>query len=52
MKGRLGIYEVLDFTDDIKELIVAEKSAMEIEKFALAHGLVSLERDAVLKLIK
>jgi hypothetical protein len=25
---------------------------MEIEKFALAHGLVSLERDAVLKLIK
>ncbi|MCS6982960.1 MAG: GspE/PulE family protein [Candidatus Absconditabacterales bacterium] len=52
MKGRLGIYEVLDFTDDIKDLIVAEKSAMELERYALAHGLVSLERDAVLKLIK
>ncbi len=51
-KWRTWIYEMLDFTDDIKEMIINWKTAMDIEKYALQKWMISLERDAVFKVIK
>ncbi|MBS8121667.1 GspE/PulE family protein [Candidatus Vampirococcus lugosii] len=50
-KGRIGIYEIMDFDDDIKNFIVQGKSAFELEKYALKKGMTNLERDGIFKVI-
>ena len=50
--GRLGCYEILDITDEIRELILQRSSAQEIKDFALKHNHMStIRRDALKKLI-
>lgn len=51
-KGRIGLYELMDYTDDIKMMIMQEKPPLEIEQYALKKGMMTLERDGVLKIIK
>lgn len=51
-KWRVGIFEVMEYTDDIKNLLLQWKTAFEIEKFALSQGMMNLERDGVFKIIK
>jgi len=51
-KGRTGIFEFMDFNDEIKELILKGKSAFEVEKIALQKGMINLERDGTFKIIK
>lgn len=51
-KGRIGIYEIMEYTDEIRNKLVAGKTAYEIENFALSQGMINLERDGVLKIIK
>ncbi|HRX64210.1 MAG TPA: GspE/PulE family protein [Candidatus Absconditabacterales bacterium] len=51
-KGRLGIFELMDYTDDIKNMIMEGKSNMEIEQYALKNGMIDLERDGIFKVIK
>lgn len=41
----------MEYTDDIKNLLLQGKTAFEIEKFALAQGMMNLERDGVFKII-
>ena len=50
--GRVGIYETMEYTDDIKNLLLQGKTAFEVEKFALDAGMINLERDGIFKLIK
>ena len=50
-KGRVGIYELMDYTDDIKTLILDGKSAFEIWGYALEKGMIDLERDGIFKII-
>ncbi|QDV29293.1 Type II/IV secretion system protein [Planctopirus ephydatiae] len=49
-KGRCGIYELLDVTDDIRDLIAANASVDDIRNFARSQGMTTL-REAGLKLI-
>lgn len=49
-KGRCGIYELLDVTDDIRDLIAASASVDDIRNFARSQGMTTL-REAGLKLI-
>lgn len=51
-KWRLGIFEVMDYSDDIKNMLMEWKSNMEIEQHALKNGMIDLERDGIFKVIK
>ena len=48
----MGIFEVMEYNDDIKNLLLQGKTAFEIEKYALDRGMSSLERDGSYKIIK
>ena len=49
-KGRVGIYELLDMTDEIRDLITSDASTDDIRNLARTQGMTSL-REAGLKLI-
>jgi len=51
-KGRVWIYELMDYSDDIKSLILDGKSAFDIGHYALAKGMIDLERDWIFKIMK
>lgn len=48
-KGRIGIYEVLEITDEVKELINNKATAKDIEKFATDNGMIKMFEDGVIK---
>jgi len=48
---RVALFEMMDYTDDIKNLILEWKSAFDIEQYALLHGMIDLERDGIFKVI-
>jgi type II secretory ATPase GspE/PulE/Tfp pilus assembly ATPase PilB-like protein len=51
-KWRIGIFEVMEYTDDIKKLLIDGKTSFDIEKFALEKWMMNLERDGVFKVVK
>ena len=51
-KGRVGLFEMMDYTDEIKNMLLDGKSAFEVESIALQRGMINLERDGVFKIIK
>jgi type IV pilus assembly protein PilB len=52
-KWRVGIYEMLEFDDQIKQLLLDGEKALAVEKYALEERwMINLERDAVFKLIQ
>lgn len=48
-KGRVGIYEIMEITPKIKELILAGASGVTINETAITDGMVSLEQDGIMK---
>jgi type IV pilus assembly protein PilB len=48
-KGRLGLYEVMEVDDEIKELILVGASALELRKKAIERGMVSLRQSGLRK---
>lgn len=48
--GRVGIFEVLELNDEIKEAILAKKSAGEISTLAIAHGMTTMLQDGISKI--
>ena len=51
-KWRVWVYEILHFNEEVKEMVMRDEKAMDVEKVALARWMISLERDAVFKVIK
>ncbi len=49
-KGRVGLYEVLEATDDIKELVLCGASAVEIKEKAMEQGMISLRHSGLQKI--
>ena len=49
-KGRVGLYEVMEITDEIRELILIGASAMELRKKALDDGMISLRESGLHKI--
>ena len=47
---RLGIYEVLSVTDEMKELIVTDAAHAELRELAIQQGMTSL-RDQAIRLV-
>ncbi|MFA6410361.1 MAG: ATPase, T2SS/T4P/T4SS family [Candidatus Buchananbacteria bacterium] len=48
-KGRIGIYEVLEITPEIGDLLLKGASAGEIEKMAKSQGMISILEDGFIK---
>ncbi len=48
-KGRVGVYEVLEITEKIRELIVQKASLANVMAQARAEGLISLVEDGFIK---
>ncbi len=48
-KGRLAIYEVLDFSKTIKEMVLRGESVMEVRTQAVKEGMKSLRMSALTK---
>jgi type IV pilus assembly protein PilB len=50
-KGRVGLYEVMEITDDIRELILIGASALELRKRAIEQGMLTLRRSGLVKIM-
>lgn len=48
-KGRVGIYEILEITSNIKKHIIDGSSATVINEVAITDGMISLEQDGIIK---
>lgn len=48
-KGRVWLYEVLEMSDGVKEMVLAWESAFNINKQAIKDGMISLEQDGIIK---
>ena len=49
-KGRIGLYEVMEITDEIRELILIGASALELRKKSIEDGMVSLRESGLHKI--
>jgi type IV pilus assembly protein PilB len=49
-KGRVGLYEVMEITDDIRELILIGASALELRKRAVESGMITLRQSGLIKI--
>jgi type IV pilus assembly protein PilB len=49
-KGRVGLYEVMEITDDIRELILIGASALELRKRAVESGMLTLRQSGLVKI--
>jgi len=49
-KGRIGLYEVMEITDEIRELILIGASALELRKKAIDDGMISLRESGLHKI--
>ena len=47
--GRAGIYEVMDVSDAVQQLIIKRATASEVQKVAVAEGMVTMRQDGYLK---
>jgi type IV pilus assembly protein PilB len=50
--GRVGIFEVLPVTEKIARQIIEHSAALEIEKIAVAEGMITMKQDGYLKAIE
>jgi len=50
-KGRIGIYEVLEMSEEVKNLIMAQSSSDEIKKQAVSEGMTTLIEDGLQKVL-
>jgi type IV pilus assembly protein PilB len=49
-KGRVGLYEVMEVTDEIRELILIGASALELRKKAIDDGMITLRESGLYKI--
>lgn len=48
-KGRMGLYEVFEITEQIQDLILKRSTSAEIQKMAQEQGMVTMRQDGYLK---
>jgi type IV pilus assembly protein PilB len=49
-KGRVGLYEVMEINDEIRELILIGASALELRKKAIEDGMITLRESGLHKI--
>jgi type IV pilus assembly protein PilB len=48
-KGRVGLYEVMEINDELRELVLVGASALELKKKAMDNGMLTLRRSGLTK---
>jgi type IV pilus assembly protein PilB len=48
-KGRVGLYEVMEITDELRELVLVGASALELRRKAIEEGMITLRRSGLRK---
>ena len=48
-KGRVGLYEVMEITDELRELILVGASALELRRKAIEEGMITLRSSGLRK---
>jgi type IV pilus assembly protein PilB len=51
-KGRVGLYEVMEITDELRELILVGASSLELRKKAVEEGMITLRRSGLHKVME
>jgi type IV pilus assembly protein PilB len=49
-RGRVGLYEVMEISDEIRELILSGASAIELRRKSLEEGMISLRKSGLMKI--
>ncbi|HEX5421999.1 MAG TPA: type IV-A pilus assembly ATPase PilB [Candidatus Acidoferrales bacterium] len=49
-KGRVALYEIMEITDEVRELILVGASALELKKKAMDGGMITLRRSGLIKI--
>jgi type IV pilus assembly protein PilB len=49
-KGRVGLYEVMEITDELREMILCGASSLELKNKALEQGMISLRKSGLRKI--
>ena len=49
-KGRIGLYEVMEVTDELRELILIGASSLELRKKAIEDGMITLRESGLHKI--
>jgi type IV pilus assembly protein PilB len=49
-RGRVGLFEVMEITDELRELILSGASAMELRRKAMEEGMITLRMSGLQKL--
>ena len=49
-KGRIGLYEVMEMSDCLKEAIIAGDSTIELSRKAIKEGMITLRRSGLIKI--
>jgi type IV pilus assembly protein PilB len=50
-KGRVGLYEVMEVTDELRELILVGASGLELKRKAVDEGMITLRRSGLRKVM-
>ncbi len=48
-KGRVGLYEVMEVTDELRELVLVGASALELRRKAIDEGMITLRQSGLRK---
>jgi type IV pilus assembly protein PilB len=48
-KGRVGLYEVMEMSDELRDAVILGSTAIELKRKALEGGMISLRRSGLLK---
>jgi len=48
-KGRVGLYEVMDITDELRELVLVGASGLELRRKAIEEGMLTLRQSGLRK---
>ena len=51
-KGRMGLYEVMDVSENIQSLIIKHSTSAEIQRQAVAEGMVTMRQDGYMKALQ
>ena len=48
-QGRAGLYEVMEVTEEIQQLIIKHATSQEVQKVAMQQGMITMRQDGYLK---
>ncbi|MDH4218384.1 MAG: type IV-A pilus assembly ATPase PilB [Aigarchaeota archaeon] len=48
-RGRIGLYEVMEVTDEVRDLVLSRAQSKDIKKKAIKNGMITLRRSGLIK---